>query len=127
MSTAPVIVTQKQLESSAEYHDWLYQSASSGCWACRKARPLERHHICKPRRYWNLCNLALLCRFCHAAAENERIVHQGVRWPRLTLANVLWLKRENDPAHFDLDALAGIFAKALPDLEQPDKFYMSTR
>lgn len=94
-----------------------FAAANPCCWACGIAdgefpppeidypRHLVIHHILKPGRIHAAWNLARLCSLCHDLAEGLRVavVVRGRRriLPRLTLANVLYLKRQHDRQQYD--------------------------
>jgi len=67
---------------------------------------LQTHHIIKPGRSDEPCNLLRVCGRCHRIIEGERVPDgHGGHWPRLTLAHVLYCKREHDPEEYDPDRL----------------------
>ena len=67
---------------------------------------LQTHHIIKPGRSDEPCNLLRVCGQCHRIIEGERVPDgKGGHWPRLTLAHVLYSKREHDPQEYDPDRL----------------------
>ena len=67
---------------------------------------LQTHHIIKPGRSDEPCNLLRVCGRCHRIIEGERVPDDhGGHWPRLTLAHVLYSKRERDPQEYDPDRL----------------------
>ncbi len=63
---------------------------------------LQTHHIIKAGRSDEPCNLLRVCERCHRIIEGESVPdEQGGHWPRLTLAHVLYCKREHDPRQYD--------------------------
>jgi len=75
------------------------------CWAC-KVQPLPReltrglagkleaaHIVGSAGRAHDLRALVMLCKTHHMLNEGETIRHDGQALPRLTLENMLWLKR----------------------------------
>ena len=67
---------------------------------------LQTHHIIKPGRSDEPCNLLRVCGQCHRIIEGERVPDgKGGHWPRLALAHVLYSKREHDPQEYDPDRL----------------------
>ncbi len=69
-------------------------------------RGLQTHHIIKPGRSDEPCNLMRLCARCHRIVEGERVPDaMGGHYPQLTLAHVLYCKREHDPGEYDRDRL----------------------
>ena len=75
------------------------------CWACKMQRlprelttglagKLEAAHIVgSAGRAHDLRALVMLCKTHHMLNEGETIKHKGNALPRLTLENMLWLKR----------------------------------
>ena len=67
---------------------------------------LQTHHIIKPGRSDEPCNLLRVCERCHWIVEGERVPDdQGGHYPKLALAHVLHCKREHDPHEYDPDRL----------------------
>jgi hypothetical protein len=72
----------------------------------RRLTGLQTHHIIKPGRSDEACNLLRVCEQCHRIIEGERVPdNQGGYFPKLTLAHVLHCKRELDPHEYDPDRL----------------------
>lgn len=80
------------------------------CWACGRGesdRPrwwyvpwvIERSHIVSKPRIDDRRVAALLCSGCHKTSHGERIA--GWTMPKLSLANLLWLKKRFDPAYYN--------------------------
>lgn len=99
------------------------------CWAClRGSRPadwhapwfLHRAHIVnKPRlRDWRC--VVLLCPVCHLVQEGE----QGYERPKLTRANMIWLKRRWDFENFDPEILQACCVGKLPEPSPPAFWYI---
>ena len=93
------------------------------CWACNGNDwpGVQTHHIIGAAARSNeLANYSRLCGFCHGAAHGERIVGRGgkVRG-RLTLSNVLWLKRYHDAASYDAARLTQLKGETLPTPTPP--------
>jgi len=71
---------------------------------------LQTHHIIKPGRSDEACNLLRVCERCHRIIEGECVPDEnGGHWPPLTLAHVLYCKQEHDPQEFDLDRLTALW------------------
>ena len=67
---------------------------------------LQTHHIIKAGRSDEPCNLLRVCERCHRIIEGESVPEEdGGHWPPLTLAHVLYCKREYDPHEYDADRL----------------------
>jgi hypothetical protein len=87
-------------------------------------RWLETHHIAKQGRVHETWNLSRLCRRCHDLAEGHSIRHNGELLPKLTAANVLWLKSMHDWPHYDRPALRERWRTLdLPLARQPEEFF----
>lgn len=84
------------------------------CWQCgwREGRfdtgfwhvKLDVAHVVggSGRRKKDRRAIVRLCQFpCHRLAHGDVIRHNGLELPKLTMANLLWLKREYDPDYFD--------------------------
>lgn len=116
---------------------WYYGNLrviSNRCWACHAWRHpmgwftpwlLERAHIVsKPRREdRRLVNI--LCTICHKTQHGERLA-RFLR-PKLTLENMLWLKRENDPDWLDWEYMQKHSVRRLPAPKKPTQWYMLER
>lgn len=84
------------------------------------ATRLETHHLVKPGRSDERCNLLRLCNRCHRLAEGERIRGaDGELLPTLRLEHCLWLKRESDRRHWRPSRLAVLRRRALPQRVEP--------
>jgi hypothetical protein len=102
-----LLKNQEAVRQWAEGHDF--------CQVCgideNKARwvqitGLQTHHIIKAGRSDEPCNLLRVCERCHRIIEGESVPDEkGGHWPRLTLAHVLYCKREHDPQQYDSDRL----------------------
>lgn len=69
------------------------------------------------------CNLLILC------ARDHWLFHYTGRWngqafERITLAHLLWAKRQRDPGNWNPERLKELRGKALPDVEEPPAFVM---
>lgn len=119
-------VTEFQMLESTEYLPWFH--SFHACWACGyRQRQLDRHHIVKRLRSWELCNLALFCRRCHGAVEGERNFYNGTLWPKIGLDHVLWMKWELDPLNYDIERLTELRGMSMPEPEPLPDFYMRRR
>jgi len=94
---------------------WEWTNSHNCCQVCgideHKARwvgitGLQTHHIIKPGRSDEACNLLRVCERCHRIIEGESVPAENEgHWPPLTLAHVLGCKQEHDPQEFDPDRL----------------------
>lgn len=100
-----------------------------GGWFEEHIRHLEVAHIVGgPGRKAERWAIIRLCKLCHMLAHGERIKLDGVYLPKLTMANLLWLKAEADPEGCDMAALAAsYFKRRLPEPEQPDRWFLDQR
>jgi hypothetical protein len=78
---------------------------------------LQTHHIIKPGRSDEPCNLLRLCERCHRLAEGERVPRgRALYWPTLPLAVCLALKLAADPEEWNPERLAVLAHRTLPEL-----------
>lgn len=64
------------------------------------------------------------CQLCHRLSEATQVrAEDGELLPRLTLANVLWLKRDHDRPHYRPDGLRALWWKNLPGPELPPEWF----
>lgn len=111
------------------YAAMLKEVANPFCWACgrgKNSRPswwhatwlIERAHIVnKPRVEDRRC-VVLLCSGCHkGSVHGERFPQREL--PRLSVANLIWLKRLQDSAYFDLSFLQRHSVRILPRAAKP--------
>lgn len=76
---------------------------------------LQTHHIIKPGRSDEPCNLLRVCSRHHDLIEGYRV--RGCR--AITLGNVLWAKQRWDPEEYDPERLMALWGRAsLPELEK---------
>jgi len=116
----PKSLTKDQKAMYAEFNSWF-----TFCWSCGVndsikwvggyPATLQRHHIVKPGRETVRENIAMLCLRCHDLAHGAQIRSDGGVLPKLSLANVLWLKQIFDPKSYDRETLTRLYGKALPD------------
>ena len=103
------------------------------CWACGRSLMqwphdwgapwvIERAHIVHNPRVEDRRAVILLDSACHRTSHGERIA--GWELPQLTVAMMLWLKRERDPAFYDLAFLQKHSIKRLPEPEPPPQEYL---
>ena len=100
------------------------------CWACLRLcrnwsdRPdwwfgpwfLHRAHIVSQPRREDRRGIILLCPICHGIQHGERFP-QVVGWDKISLAELLWIKRTRDPEWFDLEWLQRHSIRRLPEPE----------
>ena len=81
---------------------------------------MTTHHIIKPGRSDEPCNLIRLDWFCcHQLAEGVPVCLNGKLLPVLKLAHILWLKRRANPEEFDPERLRELLHENLPEPEEP--------
>lgn len=107
------------------YDDFAFEHPCAGfCWACGRDMSdqpnwwhapwlIERAHITNKPRKLDVRAIVLLCSGCHKVSHGERF-RQWVL-PRLTLANMLHLKRVFDGDNFDMVFLQRCAVQRLPD------------
>ena len=83
---------------------------------------LSRHHICKPGRSDEPCNLIVICDRDHSLAEGRAIRVDGVLLPLLPLGVILAIKLLRTPDEWDADRLAQLYRRNLPDMEDIPAF-----
>ena len=102
------------------YRDWSH--AHTWCQACGRTRRacdfrgLSTHHICKPFRSHEACNLLRLCGQCHDAAEGLRVPCDGDYLPRLGVEICATIKLIREPEEFDGKRLIILLGRSF-DLE----------
>ena len=85
---------------------------------------MSTHHIIKPGRADEPCNLIRLCWFpCHELAEGKRVRSEGRLFPPLTLAHILWLKKRANPSEWNPERLRELLHENLPEPEEPVEFF----
>ena len=86
-------------------------------------RALTNHHIIKPGRSDDICNLLRLCQRCHDSAEGRDVVYSGVRYPKISIGVCLFLKKISEPGNYDQKRLEILFGKNLPQMEKIPSIY----
>jgi hypothetical protein len=120
------VVSAEERERARLYE--AFREEHQTCWACGRDRkppkwyepwlPNERAHIVNKPRVEDIRCVVSLCTICHRISHWERFAH--FKQPeKLTLENLLWLKREHDPDHFDLEFLQRHSVKRLPTPTPP--------
>lgn len=110
-------VRSRPVDDPAGYKEWA--QAQTSCHCCGINAGLTTHHIVKPGRSDEPCNLLRLCMRCHDLAEGRSIRQGGKLLPKLTLAHCLWLKREREPESYDRPRLARLYHRKLPRAAKP--------
>ena len=88
-----------------------YAKANEFCQSCGvppALRARQLHHIIRFGRSDELCNLLALCWRCHDWHHS---------YAKLSLAQVLSIKKLRDPANWDPERLKELYLKNLPTLE----------
>ena len=103
-----------------------FAEAFPKCWACGWQSGfrdwclprLEIAHIVGgPGRRHDRRALSRLCEGCHRLAHGARIVLAGVTVPTLDIRNLVGLKLEFDPEHYDVPYLMSLRVKRAEQLE----------
>jgi hypothetical protein len=101
--------TKRSPEGQAAYERFKKRWAGKPCWGCgQKCWPFHRHHIVNRagKIYDDERNLAHLCDGCHSAHHDGGIeTYMGRIICVLTDIDILRLKRDHDPDHWDLEFL----------------------
>ena len=84
--------------------------------------PLSTHHIVKFCRSDEATNLLRLCYRCHQLAEGANLRVDGDLLPKLKLPVCLTIKQARDPEVLNLERLAELFGRTLPDAEPIPEF-----
>lgn len=110
--------TQKHSETLGPWQEPDYNAAFeydamrslfSSCWFCRASKKpfdyfgpwcIERAHIVNKPRREDRRLVVMLCTICHKASHGERVA--GFVRPKLSAANMAYLKQQHDPEWFDL-------------------------
>lgn len=118
--------------------DLRYATDKPWCWACgrnERQRPhwwnggvfcIERAHIIggPGRKHQDsIRGCVLLCTTCHQLQHGATIRFLGEILPNLSKGNLVWLKRERDPANFDIEALNDWAIGVAPDPEPLDAWF----
>ncbi len=115
------------MTTKQDYRNFKSNTIYNFCWACGRdesQRPdrwfsewyLDRAHICNKPRVEDVRLIVQLCRLCHARFSGARIpACEGHDWPRLTVANLLFLKERFQPEQFDRGFLQRHSVQILPD------------
>jgi hypothetical protein len=103
------------------YKAWAWAHTYCYCCGIRQNRggpfrDLTTHHIVKPGRSDESCNLLRLCLRCHNLAEMQTIVWNGHTLPTLPLGVCLTLKMARDPVDWNPTRLAQLYLQSLPDM-----------
>lgn len=82
---------------------------------------LSTHHITKAGRVHTPTNLIRLCQRCHDCAEGLDTpiwLPDGTKFymPKLTVGQVMWLKRHREPGQWDGIRMRELHMRPLPDL-----------
>lgn len=131
-------LTPEQAEMYRAFHE---EFTPGGCWRCGwDARTFrwrdwmlnrfEAAHILRGcNRVHDRRVLVFLCNGCHRLEHGERVKPAGMNCylPGITLANMLWLKREYDPEFYDLEFLRQTsIRKDLPEPAEPEYWEENT-
>ena len=124
----------KARESEAyEAYQFMYQQAPMHCWACGRDwlnKPswwngpwcIERAHIVHNPRVEDRRAVIFLDSACHRTQHGERIV--GWELPKLTVAEMIWLKAARDTEWFDLAFLQANSIQRLPEPQEPPAAFL---
>lgn len=103
------------------YRDWaVAHPFCQGCGIGARRAPfpgLSTHHLVKPGRSDEPCNLLRLCHRCHERAEGVRVATPERVLPPVLPGVWLNVKRLREPADWDPARLEQLLGHALPRLE----------
>lgn len=100
--TNPVRDTDFREEWSSRH--WYCQACGVHARDAERAGPfgLSCHHIIKPGRSDEACNLLRLCQTCHDLAELRNVKRNGILLPKLPWPVCLTLKKTREAQEFNL-------------------------
>lgn len=107
------------------YREWSARRVF--CYACGYPGdwlPLQTHHIVKPGRSHDACNLVRLCHRDHCLAEGLDVREFGKLLPKLTIGMCLTLKQHMDPDEYDAARLEQLRGSRLPDAEPIPEYFL---
>jgi len=96
-------------------------------WWLEYPRVLQNAHILGgPQRTHDRRNIVRLSKLAHDLSHGYVIRGRDGRClPKLSRANMLWIKQRHDPEYFDLDYLNEIGIQNMPDPEEPDSWFLA--
>ena len=98
--------TNRSPEGAAAYKRFKRRWAGRPCWGCgAPCWPFHRHHIVNRagKVYDDERNLAHLCDGCHSVHHDQQVItYFGRHIDVLTDEDILRLKKQYDPEHWDL-------------------------
>lgn len=117
------------MTTKQDYRNFKHNTLYPWCWACGRdesQRPdrwfapwgVDKAHLLSSyrKRVEDVRLISLLCCLCHKRYDGSIISScPGHDWPRLTLANLLWVKERWDPANFDIAFIQRHSISTLPD------------
>ena len=120
-----------------DYVRFVYTHKYQCCWACGRTerfehKPsfwfapwwLQRCHIVSQPRAEDIRAVTISCPLCHSIAHGHRYAELS-HVPKLTVANLLWLKLKYDPELYDRKFLAAHCLGRLPRAQQLPLWYDS--
>lgn len=121
----------KAIKDKDFYSDWAVEHDFCQCCGIHRLKAqferwpgLSTHHMVKPGRSDERCNLLRLCERCHACAEMEtRVDGKGQKLPYLPLGVCLTIKQLREPEDVDLERLEYLYGQKLPVLEPYPQVY----
>jgi len=124
---------RSRMNGANPYAEFALQFSEGGCWYCGWIPgqfdtnffhvKLDIAHVIggNGRRKKDRRALVYLCSFpCHQLNHGATIRYHGEPLPKITLANMLWLKQRYDPEYYDPEWIASLWhGRALPEPEEP--------
>ena len=118
-----------------DYVRFVYTHKHQCCWACGRTERwnhqpqfwyapwfLHRAHVVSITRVEDVRAVVILCPLCHGMAHGNHYV-EFAHVPRLTTANLLWLKLKYDPTRYDRTFLQRYCLGKLPRAQQLPLWY----
>lgn len=120
VNNRPVHVRVEYCHDEKFYKAW--GKAHGHCQCCGYSgsafgRTLTSHHIIKPGRSHEACNLLRLCQRCHSLAELLQVRGKDKEvMPKLTIGVCLAIKLTREPEAFDAARLEVLLGQKLPEV-----------
>jgi len=131
----------QEKDTQHRYANMLAEVDLQWCWACGRddsfihkpehwhARwELHRAHIVNKPRIEDRRVVAILCPLCHGITHGTNYGTElvPIGFPRLSLANLLWLKFHRDPGYWEPAFLQRFSIKRLPLPKAPANIYLAS-
>jgi len=121
--------------TNREYAAFVQNSVYQCCWACGRTerwehKPndwcgswwLQKAHVVNSPRVEDVRAVVIQCPLCHSMEHGHRYP-EFAHVPKLTIANLLWLKLKYDPTRYDRTFLQRYCLGKLPRAQQLPLWY----